>query len=245
MVRVRGIVHAACVGQRVSRVQVVVLRAVERFLPQAQQVAGEQRHRQVDDHDDGSALKIGVQRADHALVDKEQIGDRDNAQNRRVLDVDDEVVADLRDDVAQRLRQDDVQHRLPVVHADGLRALGLARVDGDNAAADRFGHVRAGVDGHDEEAGLPHAHLDAEHLQKAVVDEHGLHDHGCAAEQLHIAAQEDVQDIQQHALPHGVTLLVNGDGLQSAHRKADQAAEKRADIEERKTKTSRKDLKEG
>ena len=144
---------------------------------------------------------------------KEQVGDRDNAQNRRVLDVDDEVVADLRDDVAQRLRHDDVQHRLPVVHADGLRALGLARVDGDNAAADRFGH----------------AHLDAEHLQKAVVDEHGLHDHGCAAEQLHIAAQEDVQDLQQHALPHGVTLLVNGDGLQSAHRKADQAAEKRAD----------------
>ena len=229
MVRVRGIVHAAGVGQRVSRVQVVVLRAVQRFLPQAQQIAGEQRHRQVDDHDDGRALKIGVQRTDDALVDKEQVGDRDNAQHRGILDVDDEVVADLRDDVAQRLRQNNVQHRLPVVHADGLRTLGLAGVDGHDAAAHGLGHIRAGVDRHDEKACLPHAHLDAEHLQKAVVDEHGLHDHGCAAEQLHIAAQEDVQDLQQHALPHGVTLLVNGDGLQSAHRKADQAAEKRAD----------------
>ena len=66
-------------------------------------------------------------------------------------------------------------------------------------------------------------------LRRAVKDDHGLHDHRRAAEQLHIAAQEDVQDLQQHALPHGVTLLVNGDGLQSAHRKADQAAEKRAD----------------
>ena len=122
-----------------------------------------------------------------------------------------------------------MEHRLPVVHADGLGTLGLARVDGHDAAADCLRHIGTGVDGNDEEACLPHAHLDAEHLQKTVVDEHGLHDHRCAAEQLHIAAQEDVQDFQQYTLPRRVALLVDGDGLQCADRKADQAAEKCAD----------------
>ena len=160
---------------------------------------------------------------------KEQVGDGDNGQNRRILDVDDEVVANLRDDVAQCLGQNDVDHRLPVVHTDGFCALGLARVNGHDTAADCLGHIRAGVDGHDEEAGLPHTHLDAENLQKAIVDEHSLHDHGRAAEQLHIAAQEDVQNFQEHALPHRVALLIHRDGLQCADRKADQAAEERAD----------------
>ena len=68
------------------------------------------------------------------------------------FNIDNEVVADLRDDVAQRLRHDDAHHRLHMCHADGLRALGLAGVDGDNAAPDGLGHVGAGVDGHDQDA---------------------------------------------------------------------------------------------
>ena len=174
-----------------------------------------------------AALKIGVQRADNALVDKEQVGDGNDRQHRGILDVDDKVVADLRHDVAQRLREDDVQHRLPVVHTDCLRALGLAGVNGHNAAAHGFCHIGTRVDGHDEKSGAPHAHLDAEHLHHAVVDEHRLHDHRCAAEQFHIAAQNNVQQLDQKTLPCGVALLVNGDGLQGADGKADHAAEKR------------------
>ena len=44
-----------------------------------------------------------------------------------------------------------MEHGLPVGHADGHGALGLAGIDGDDAAADRLGHVGAGVDGDDEE----------------------------------------------------------------------------------------------
>src|SRR5699024_9796261 len=71
MVRVRGVVHPAGVGQGVGGVQVVVLGAVQLFLPQAQQIAGHQGHGQIDQHDDGGALKIGILGAHHALVDKE------------------------------------------------------------------------------------------------------------------------------------------------------------------------------
>ena len=157
------------------------------------------------------------------------VGDGDDRQHRGILDVDDEVVADLGHDVAQGLWQDDMQHRLPVVHADSHGTLGLAWVDGDDAAADRLGHVSTGVDGYDEETGRPHAHFNAEHLQQAVVDENGLHDHGRAAEQLNIAAQHYPQDAQQHPLPGGVTLFIDGDRLQSAHGETDQAAKECAD----------------
>ena len=122
-----------------------------------------------------------------------------------------------------------MQHRLPVVHADSHGTLGLAWVDRDDAAADRLGHVSTGVDGYDEETGRPHAHFNAEHLQQAVVDENGLHDHGRAAEQLNIAAQHYPQDAQQHPLPGGVALFIDGDRLQSAHGETDQAAKECAD----------------
>ena len=39
-----------------------------------------------------------------------------------------------------------------VRHADGHRALKLAAVDGDDAAAHDLGHIGAGVDGHDQDA---------------------------------------------------------------------------------------------
>src|SRR5699024_2574499 len=69
VVRVRGVVHPAGVGQSVGGVQVVVLGAVQLFLPQAQQIAGHQGHVQTARHDDGGAVKIGVLGTHHALVD--------------------------------------------------------------------------------------------------------------------------------------------------------------------------------
>ena len=44
-----------------------------------------------------------------------------------------------------------------VRHADGLGALGLAGVDGDNAAADGLGHIGAGIDGDHQNGRHPYA----------------------------------------------------------------------------------------
>ena len=41
--------------------------------------------------------------------------------------------------------------RLPVGHADGAGRLGLPLVHADDAAAHDLGHVRAGVDGNDQD----------------------------------------------------------------------------------------------
>ena len=65
-------------------------------------------------------------------------------------------------------------------HTDGLRALGLAGVNGDDAAPDGFGHVRAGVDGHHDDGCHPDAahslegHRAVGEVGQAVEDEHRL-----------------------------------------------------------------------
>ena len=76
-----------------------------------------------------------------------------------------------------------------MVHADGLGALGLAGINGDNAAPDGLGHVSAGVDGHHQNGGHP----DVGELQgavrevgQAVEDKHRLQHHGGAPEDFHI-----------------------------------------------------------
>ena len=49
----------------------------------------------------------------------------------------------LRDDVAVGLRQNDVAHGLPAVHAKAVGTLGLDGLNGFQTAAERFGHVAA------------------------------------------------------------------------------------------------------
>jgi hypothetical protein len=121
-----------------------------------------------------------------------------------------------------------VQHGLKMVHADRLRALGLARVDGQYAAAHGLGHVGARIYRHYEKGGEPHAHDIVEQIGYAVKDEHGLNHHGRAPENLHINGQKRVCDFQRDFFRRSVVLL-HGYGLHYAHKKADQAAEKGAD----------------
>ena len=45
------------------------------------------------------------------------------------LDVDDQVVADLRNDIPECLRENNIQHGLKVCHTDGFCSFGLSRID--------------------------------------------------------------------------------------------------------------------
>ena len=63
-------------------------------------------------------ISMGMRQFDRILVEPSGI-----------FDVDDQVVADLRNDVSQRLRENDVQHRLKVRHTDCFCTFGLSRID--------------------------------------------------------------------------------------------------------------------
>jgi len=219
--------HAAGVGQRVGGGQIVTGRAVQLLFPPAQQPGAGEGADQIDHHGDGHGFGHPIIVAGVLLGHIIQLHDADDAEDGGVLDVDDEVVADLGNDVAQGLGEDDAQHGLKMGHADGLGALRLADVDGQNAAADCFRHIRAGVDGYNKESRRPLPHVDVQILHGAVIDEHGLHHHGRAAKNFHIDVEDQAHQPQKGPLEPGV-LSGGGDGLDDAHQKADETAHQRA-----------------
>ena len=112
-------------------------------------------------------------------------------------------------------------------HADGLGPLGLAGVDGDDAAPDGFGHVGAGVDGHHQNGGQPHAvkaHAVVGEVGQAKIDKHGLEHHGSAPEDLHINAHDHPDQLQHEPLGQRVLPGVR-DGVQNAADQADDTAD--------------------
>ena len=127
--------------------QLIIAAAVHAPLQEAQDQGGDQRHGQIGDHFDGGGGEVEVSRTHGRAVYGEQLAIGDDEHDGGILDVDDQVVADLGQQHAEGLGDDDIEHGLHMVHADGLGALGLAGVDGEEAAADGFGHVSAGVDG--------------------------------------------------------------------------------------------------
>ena len=118
-----------------------------------------------------------------------QLAIADDKHDGSVLDVDNQVVADLGQQYAEGLGNDDIEHGLHMGHADGLGALGLAGINGQKAAADRFCHIGAGVDGYHKQGGHKYAgplHQGTGEVRQAIVDEHGLQNHGGSAENFHI-----------------------------------------------------------
>ena len=158
---------------------------------------------------------------------REKVGEPDDEHHRGILHVDDIVVADLGHDVPQRLGQNHIQHRLPVVHADGLGALKLAHVDAHDAAAHGFRHVGARVDGNNDDAHRPdilEGH--AEEIRQPVIDEHRLQNHGRSPENLHIHPDNHPDQLQQESLEKMVIRPV-GNRLQYPAEKPDHAADQR------------------
>ena len=88
---------------------------------------------------------------------RKEVGKSDNKHNGRILDINYIIVSDLRHNIAKCLRQNNIQHGLPVIHADCLGSLKLAGIDTHDAAAYRFRHIGACVDRHDKDADCPYA----------------------------------------------------------------------------------------
>ena len=122
--------------------------------------------------------------------------------NRRIFQNHDELIADGRNHPANRLRDDDVRHGLPVGHAEGLRGFMLSLVDGLNRRADDFRAVRAGVQAERDARGKERTHVgcvcaigaeqprprEVEELGQREVDDEELNQQRRAAEEEDITA---------------------------------------------------------
>ena len=223
-------VSAGSHGQAVHLRQLVAAGAIHLLLPHPQQEGGDQGHGQITCHLDGCRGEVLIRRAGHALVDGEELRETDDAHDGGILDIDDQVVAYLGQDVPQGLGQDHLGHGLPVGHADGLCAFGLAGVNGNDAAADGFGHVSAGVDGNNHKSAQPHTgktHSIIGKVGQAVVDHNRLEDHRRTAEDFHVDLVDHPDGPQQDPL-EDIIVLGKGNGVQNAAQQADQAAHSRA-----------------
>ena len=218
-------------GQGVGLHQFIAVGAVHLLLHQPQQQGGQQCHAEIADHFDDGGGEVHQVDADDVAVGGKELHKADDEHDGGVLDVDDEVVADLGNDVANGLGQNDAGHGLHMGHADGLGSLGLAGINGDDAAADGFGHVGAGVDGDNKQGAQPDAAVAgkgsaAGEIGNAIVEEHGLKHHGGAAEHLHIDAHQHADELQKETLDD-IVLLGIGNGVQNAAQQADETADQR------------------
>ena len=117
-------------------------------------------------------------------------------------------------------------------HADGFGTLGLARINGNNAAPDGFRHVSAGIDGNDDNAGQPHTAVTGEdnlairEIGKAVVNEYCLQNHWRTSEDFYIDPDKNPDQLQHQALERGIIFGI-GDGVENATDQADHTADSR------------------
>ena len=158
----------------------------------------------------------------------EELRKADDEHDGGIFYVDDIVVADLGQDIADGLRQDHACHSLEMRHADGLCALGLAGVDGDNAAADGLGHVRAGVDRDNQDGRGPNVVKPqgvVGEIRQGVENEHGLQHHGRTAEDLDVDADDDAEDLQKNPLGQRVVFGARN-GIENAAKQADDTADR-------------------
>ena len=143
----------------------------------------DRRHRQVG-RVDGIRL-----RADDVAALRE-VAERDVPDDRRVLHQHDELVAECGQHIADRLRKDDLEHRLPVAEAERAPGLHLPRIDGHDARAQDLRLIRARVDTEGEDR---NRHL-VERLHDDEVADQELHHHRRSPDDREIHLRERVED---------------------------------------------------
>ena len=203
--------------------KVIVIVAVQLLFKKSEESGGCYGHNKIDDHYDACGFEEGIKCAGSAFVHEEKVRKADYGKDGSILDVDDEVVADLGNDVPEGLGDDYVHHGLDMVHADGFCAFGLTRIDGKDSSADSFRHICAGVDGNDHERGKIGIHFIIENHYGAVIDENGLDYHRGAAEKFDISLEDYVRDFYDNLFPEGV-LFLDRNGLDNSDAETDYAA---------------------
>ena len=148
-------------------------------------------------------------------MDRKELREPDDEHHRSVFDVDDEVIPNLRQDVAQSLGQNHIEHRLEMRHPNRGRTLSLSWVDADDAAAHGLGDVRPRVDRHHKNRHPPkRAELQRiiRKVRQPVKDKHGLQNHWSPAEYLDIDPNHHANQRQGKPLEQRVSFGVR-DGL--------------------------------
>ena len=190
-----------------------------------------QGHGQITDHFHSRRGEIQVAATNGCTMSGKEVGEANDEHDRGILHIDDEVVADLRHDIPQRLGQNHIGHGLHMGHTDGFRTLCLTGINGDNAAADRLGHVCTGVDGNDQNGSNPEAFKAygiVGEVRKAVVEENCLQHHGRTAEHFHIYTDNRTNQTEEKTLDRRVVFAA-GNGIENTADKTDDAANNRSD----------------
>ena len=208
--------------------KVIVIVAVEFLFKKSEKEGSGNGHNEIDHHYDACGMEEEIKCADCAFVHEEEIRKSDYGKDGSIFDIDDKVVADLGDYVAESLGNDYIYHGLNMVHADCFCAFGLARIDGKDTAADGFRHICTGIDGNNEKCGEIDIHFVIENHDNTVIDENGLDYHRGSAEKFDITFKNKVYDFKNDFFPCRV-FAFDRNGLNNAYSETDKAAHCRAD----------------
>ena len=214
--------------QHIVHRQVIAFRAGHPLLDEPQHTGAGKGEYKIDHHRNGVGREERIGGTGDAAHIVEQLGNTDDGQHAGVLDVDNQVVANLGHDVAQCLGKDHMEHGLGVVHSDGHGALGLAGIDGQDAAANRLCHIGTSIDRDDKDRRKPGAHVDIKEHSRAIVDECRLHHHRSTAKNFHVGAEHRLDGVYKRPFAW-ILLPVSGNGLDNADDKSDQAADSGGD----------------
>ena len=161
------------------------------FQPTAQQ-RHRQQNQQVKDHQQEQALGGFVVQANEVFRGEHQIHQADGAEHAGLLQQENDVGDERRHTDGHSLRQDDVAHRLRVVHAQAHGALGLNRLDGFQPAAERLRHVAAAQKRQTCNAADRSVSPDAD-LRQTIIDEKQLDQERRVAAELDVEADDAAQ----------------------------------------------------
>ena len=212
-------------GESVGGREIEVLRTVKLLLPQSEDKRADDRHYQVDSQRYNCRREVDILCADDSLVSREELGVADNEHDGSILDVDYEVVAYLRDDVAYGLRKNDIEHGLEVVHAYGHCALRLTDVYRHYTAADGLCHICSGVDGDNEicRESRFKVYRTVREVGQGVEDEYRLDYHRRASENFDVDTHYSLDYAEDDPL-YDIVFFAARNSLDYSADKADEAA---------------------
>ena len=106
---------------------------------------------EIDEKVEAAAERVELHRlegaADDLLGGQQELADADRREQRRRLDDLDGGVDEIRRDLADRLRHQDVDEHLAEGQPDRARGVGLSRRDGEERAAERLAHMSSAENG--------------------------------------------------------------------------------------------------
>ena len=116
----------------------------------------------------------GTVPVDHALRDAHHLGEADAGCESGILDQDDDLVRDRRNDDAEHLRQYDIEKRPRPGESERVRGFILTAVDGAETAPVDFGEICRIVDDEGQARGREGRHADAELNREEEIEEKEL-----------------------------------------------------------------------